>query len=143
MITLATASADSPALPAAFFERWTDHATWTSWDTDTEWVTLDGPVAVGTRGVLKPKGGPKAKFFISALEQDRVYTDTSLFPGARLVFEHTAERRGDSTHLEVTVTMTGPLARLWAGILRTGFAKSVPAGLERLVAIVEGAHSVR
>ncbi|MEP6462626.1 MAG: hypothetical protein ABJC62_04270 [Frankiaceae bacterium] len=58
--------ATSTATPAAFFARWIDHDTWPEWSPDTEWVRLDGPVEVGTRGVLKPKGGPKAKFVISA-----------------------------------------------------------------------------
>lgn len=52
-----TSSRDFPATPDAYFARWIDHDTWPQWSPDTEWVRLDGPVEVGTRGVLKPGAG--------------------------------------------------------------------------------------
>jgi hypothetical protein len=143
MMILATGSGTSTAPPSAFFERWTDHDTWGEWSPDTEWVRLDGPVALGATGVLKPKGGPKTRFVISALEPGRVYTDTSYFPGARLDFVHTAERTGSTTELAVRVSVRGPLARLWGRILGAGFRDSVQHDLDRLTAIVESAQALR
>lgn len=137
MIELGGGNATSTALPANFFARWIDHNGWPEWSPDTEWVTLDGPVQLGARGVLKPKGGPKVKFFISALSEDHQYADTSVFPGARLLFDHTAIRKGDRTELRARVTLAGPLARVWALILGKGFKDSVQADLDRLVRIVE------
>ncbi|MDX6436655.1 MAG: hypothetical protein QOK34_1489, partial [Gaiellaceae bacterium] len=52
MIKIAEAKATSSAPPAAFFARWADMATWPEWNTDTEWVRLDGPFAAGSTGVL-------------------------------------------------------------------------------------------
>ena len=43
MTIIATARATSTAHPSAFFARWADTATWPEWNTDTEWVRLDGP----------------------------------------------------------------------------------------------------
>ncbi len=137
MIALASAQATSTASPSAFFARWIDHNTWTDWDTDTEWVRLDGPATLGASGVLKPKGGPKTPFTISVLTPDREYTDTSKLLGATLTFQHLAEVINGRTHLTAQVTLTGPLARLWAGILGAGFLESVPAALNRLVTLVE------
>lgn len=125
------------ASPEAFFARWVDCNGWPEWSPDTEWVRLEGPVQLGARGVLKPKGGPKVKFFISALSKNHQYADTSVFPGARLVFDHTVTREGDRTKLQARVTLAGPLARVWALILGTGFKVSVQADLDRLVRIVE------
>jgi hypothetical protein len=136
MIEIASAHASSSAAPGAFFARWVDHDTWPQWSPDSEWVRLDGPVAAGTNGVLKPKGGPKTRFTITALLPDREYTDTSHFPGAKLVFQHLAERHGERTELTVRVTLEGPLRRLWARILGDGFRTSVPADLARLVELV-------
>jgi hypothetical protein len=137
MIELAHAHATSTAAPSAFFARWIDHESWTQWDTDTDWVKLDGPVAVGATGVLKPKGGPKTRFTVSALTPDQEYTDTSRMLGATLVFQHRAETVSGRTELEARVTLEGALARLWAAILGAGFAESVPAALNRLVELVE------
>jgi hypothetical protein len=139
MIELAIAHATSTAAPEEFFAKWTDHSSWPDWSPGSEWAKIDGPVAVGTTGALKPKGGPKTKFTIGALEPDQEYTDISHFPGARLTFQHLAERKGDQTDLRVRVTIDGPLGWLWARILGGGFSTSVPADLNRLVALVEAA----
>lgn len=137
MIELASARTTSSSSPAAFYARWIDHSTWTRWDTDTEWVRLDGPVAVGTKGVLKSEGGPEVRFTITSLDPDREYVDTSRFFGARLTFLHRAELRGDHTELLAQATIEGPLAWLWHRILGDGFATSVPEALNRLVRLVE------
>jgi len=94
-------------------------------------------VVVGTHGVLKPKGGPKVKFAISACIPGREYTDTSLLPGARLVFQHTVVADGVGSKLHVLVTMSGPLSWLWAKIMGGGFRHSAQADLDRLVDLVE------
>jgi hypothetical protein len=137
MTQLVSAHATSSASPEAFFAKWIDHSSWSQWSPDSEWVKLDAPVAVGATGTLKPKGGPKTKFTITTLERDEEYTDASHFPGARLVFQHLARRQGDHTELSVHVTIEGPLGWLWGRILGGGFTTSVPADLDRLVAIVE------
>lgn len=137
MITIAHDTAVSTATPADFFARWTDHQTWSQWDTDTDWVQLDGPVARGATGTLKPSGGPKTRFTIHELIPDREYTDRTKLLGATLLFRHVAEATKDGTRLEITVTLDGPLAGLWARILGGDFATSAPEGLRRLVALVE------
>jgi hypothetical protein len=137
MIEITSAHARSRVTPEQFFARWIDHATWPDWSPDTEWVHLDAPPALGVSGELKPKGGPKTRFEISAFQPGREYTDTSFFPGARLVFQHLAARSGTETELVVRVTLSGPLARLWAGILGKGFRESAQADLDRLVTLVE------
>jgi hypothetical protein len=139
MIQLATAHATSTADPGAFFAKWIDHSSWSDWSPGSEWAKIDGPVAVGTTGALKPKGGPKTKFTIGTVEPNQEYTDISNFPGARLTFQHLAERTDDRTELRVRVTIDGPLGWLWARILGGGFRTSVPADLNRLVALVEAA----
>lgn len=137
MKELGTGFASSTASPEAFFARWVDHDTWSAWSPDTEWVRVDGPVRVGTRGVLKPAGGPKVKFVVSACDPGREYTDTSLLPGARLVFQHLVEPTATGSDLSVRVWMEGPLSGLWAKVMGAGFRESAQADLDLLVALVE------
>lgn len=139
MRELGRGCATSTATPDDYFARWIDHDTWPTWSPDTEWVRVDGPVAVGTRGVLKPQRGPKAKFVISACSPGREYTDTTQLPGARLVFQHTVEPTQDGSDLRVLVTMDGPLTFLWARVMGGGFRDSAQADLDRLVGLVEQA----
>ena len=140
MITLGTASATSTAPASDFYARWIDHATWGEWSPDTEWVRVDGPVILDAPGVIKPTGGPKTRFSISALEPDREYTDTSYLPGARLVFQHLVSTSDGTTSLEVAVSMNGPLSWLWSRIMGGGFRESTQADLDRLVTLVESAQ---
>ncbi|KRE23114.1 hypothetical protein [Agromyces sp. Soil535] len=137
MIELGAGTATSTARPSAYFARWLDHATWSEWSPDTEWVRIEEPVIVGSRGSMKPKGGPTVRFQVKALRPDAEYTDTTSFPGARLDFQHTAAEVDGVTHLEVNVTMTGVLASVWAKVVGGRFATSVQQDLDRLVALVE------
>ncbi|MHB1173179.1 MAG: SRPBCC family protein [Lacisediminihabitans sp.] len=143
MIQLASAHAVSSAPASKFFARWIDHATWGEWSPDTEWVRLNGGVVHGATGILKPAGGPRTRFFISRLDADRAYDDTSLLWGARLVFSHDAAPTDEGTALDVRVTISGPLSRLWARILGKGFATSAQEDLDRLVRLVEDAEVLR
>lgn len=138
MITIGEAQARSTAAPAGFFRKWGDMATWPEWNLDTEWVRLDGPFETGSRGVLKPKGGPKVKFVIESLVPDRQFVDVSLLVGARLTFRHTVEQLQEGgCRVHVTVTMTGPLRWLWFKILGSGLQTTLQPDLDRLVAAVE------
>ena len=138
MIELATAHATSSAPPAEFFARWADMQTWPEWNTDTEWVRLDGPFESGSTGVLKPKGGPKVKFVIERLVPEREFVDTSKLVGARLVFDHRVERTDSGqTAVKIGVTLSGPLARIWNLILGKDISESVQPDLDRLVAVAE------
>ncbi|MBA3783891.1 SRPBCC family protein [Nocardioides sp. InS609-2] len=137
MIELGTGRATSTAEPQAYFERWVDHDSWPAWSPDTEWVRVEGPVRTGATGRLKPKGGPRVRFTISACEPGREYTDTTRLPGATLVFQHTAEATASGTELGVRVTLDGPLRHVWALVMRSGFEKSAQDDLDRLIRLVE------
>ena len=140
MTLLASARVSSSAAPSAFFERWADMATWPQWNTDTEWVQLDGEFVQGATGTLKPKGGPKVHFVIERLIAGREFVDVSRLVGARLTFAHLVTQRADGgSEVEVTVTMAGPLRRVWLLMLGSGIRGSVQADLEGLARAAEGA----
>ncbi|MEV6601750.1 SRPBCC family protein [Actinoplanes sp. NPDC051346] len=133
MKTIATAKITTDVPAQAFFDRWADTATWPQWNTDTEWVRLDGPFRAGTTGQLKPKGGPKTRFVISSLIPGREFTDVSTLIGARLTFQHlVTEEPGGLTTVSVRVTITGPLAFLWNAVLGKGIANALSGDLARL-----------
>lgn len=137
MNAIASASVTSPASPAAVFRRWEDMATWPEWNSDTEWVRRDGPFAEGTRGVLKPKGGPRVKFVIDKLVPEREFVDVSLLPGARLVFRHVVTPVDGGSRVEVDVSITGATGWVWRRLLGKGFRTSAQRDLEGLVAAAQ------
>jgi uncharacterized membrane protein len=138
MITLGTAQITSTAPPDAFFERWADMATWPEWNTDTEWVRLDGPFRAGAKGELKPKGAPKVPFRVTALVPGKEFTDVSSLLGARLTFRHEVSTTPEgATRVDVTVTLRGPLARIWNLALGKNIAAALQPDLDRLKARAE------
>jgi hypothetical protein len=142
MYQLSSVRVTSTAPPSAFFERWADMDSWPEWDQAIRWVRRDGPFAEGTRGSLRPKGGPKVDFVIETLVPDREFTDRSTMPGASLTIRHLVEVLDDGrTGVAVVVSIDGPLARLWKLFVGRGIAESTPAGLRRLVELVEADES--
>lgn len=78
-------------------------------------MRLDGPFREGTTGVYKAARGPQIRFVIETLVPGREFTDVAALPGARLAVRHRVdERAGGDTEVKVDVTVSGPLARLWA-----------------------------
>lgn len=133
MTDIAFAKISSPASPAAFFARWADMDTWPEWNTDTEWVRLDGDFVQGATGTLKPKGGPKVGFVVERLVPGREFVDVSKLFGARLTFAHQVSERVDGgSDVAVTASMTGPLSRLWLLVLGSGIRTGMQADLDAL-----------
>jgi hypothetical protein len=142
MIDIATGHVTSSAPPAAFFDRWAAMATWPEWSLDVEWVRLDGPFAQGATGTLKPKGGPKVRFVVESLVQDKEFVDVSRLAGARLIFaHHITEAAGGGCTVHVQISMSGPLAFLWNRILGKGLRTSIQPDLDRLARVAEVAHT--
>ncbi|MFF0456802.1 hypothetical protein [Nocardia africana] len=141
MTQIAAAHAVSTAAPADFFTVWADMATWPEWNADTEWVRLDGPFVEGATGALKPKGGPKVGFVVEKLTGDE-FVDVSRLFGARLIFAHRVVETTAGTEVSVTISMTGPLRRLWSALMGGGLADSVHRDLAALVETAEARRAV-
>jgi hypothetical protein len=137
MTMLTTAQVSSSAPSAAFFARWADVASWPEWNTDTEWVRLDGDFRTGATGSLKPKGGPKVRFVVETLEPGREFTDVTRLFGTRLTFRHLVSEHAGSCHVKVTVSMTGPLRLLWTAILGKQLTATLAGDLDRLARVAE------
>lgn len=116
-------------------------ATWPEWNTDTEWVRLDGPCETGATGRLKPKGGPAVRFTVTSWVPGERFVDVSSLVGARLTFDHTTRPTSDGgTRVDVAVTLTGPLAPVWRAIMGRGIAASLQADLDALCAAAVSAQ---
>lgn len=138
MTHVVRATGASMAPPAAFFACWADMVSWPEWNTDTEWVRLDGPFRQGATGRLKPKGAPAVRFTVSRLVPDREFVDVSALPGARLTFSHLLGRTTDGrTTIQVDVTITGPLRWLWSRLMGEGLRRSAQPDVDGLIARAE------
>lgn len=125
------------ATPAQLWARYREPETWPEWDHQTAAVTVRAPMAVGVRGTLKPVGGPSAAFTFTEVTPGAGFTDVSRLPLARLTFTHHIEPTATGSRFTHGVTITGPLAPLFARLLGARIAAGLPAAMRRLARLAE------
>lgn len=127
MITLAKTTQQTIASPKAIFALWADIDHWADYDDGIEWAKLTDEFKVGGHYTIKPKGGPKVKADIMVVQPNQRFVDISRLMGAKLKFDHMLTQHADVTVIDITMTVSGPLAWLWAKIL----GKDQQADLEK------------
>lgn len=133
MKTLDSYSTSTTHSAQSVFARWADPAGWPTWDTEVREVSFPGPTALGARGRMRPASGPATAFSITALEPDRLLTNASSLPGAKLLFEHRVTPTKDGADLEVTVAVDGFLAPLWQRVLRASMKNAAQSSVTGLL----------
>ncbi len=129
-------SADSTADPHAVWRHYVDVEHWCDWSREgVQWSRIDGPFEVGTKGKSKPPGSPALSFRLVAVEPDSEFASEVRMPGARLRFEHILEPRESGSRITHRVALEGPLAFLYARMVRKGTERGLPDGVERLAAM--------
>ena len=130
-------SVEVNAAPAKVWALWQDVGSWPRWDAEVEWSRLDGDFAVGTRGALKPKGGPVTRFELTALEPGRGFTDVTRLPLTRLRFVHRLEPSGQGARISHRVEMEGPLTFLFSRLIGRNIARGLPHAMRALATLAE------
>lgn len=120
----------SDATPAQVWALYAEPATWPEWDRATERVTLRGPFLPGSRGTLKPAGGPATRFTLVEVVPEVGFTSLTRLPLARLAFGHRIQPTPTGSRITHTVTISGPLAPL--------FARDLPAAVQALARLAAG-----
>lgn len=95
-----------------------------------------GPIGLGARVRVKPKGMPASVWTVSEYEDGRLFTWTSsLGPAMRLVGGHQLTSVGESTDAEFWLEATGPVGTLISPLLRRTIfrrnTKNATDGLKR------------
>jgi hypothetical protein len=123
------------ASPESIWAQWSDVTTWPVWDRGVEHVSLEGPFAVGTKGTLKPAGGPRAHFELTDVRPAEGFVDVTKLPLARMRFEHSAVREDGSTRVTHRVTITGLTAPIFSRVIGRGIAKGLPETVKTLARV--------
>jgi Polyketide cyclase / dehydrase and lipid transport len=125
------------ATPAQLWAHYTHPESWSEWDEGTEAAGVDGLFAVGAKGWLKPVGGPKTKFRLEEVTEERSFTDVTRLPLGTLRFSHRIETAGEATTLVHRVEITGWLWPLWSRVIGKNVAAGLPAAMRRLAELAE------
>jgi len=113
---------------------WTDVDQWHTWQDDIEYAKLKGDFRAGNTFLLKPKGGPKVNIEIIRVEPNKIFTDLTKFPLARMYGSHEFIMHGDELEIKTTMSIEGFLSFFWRKLVAEGVANGMPEQTERLIA---------
>jgi uncharacterized protein YndB with AHSA1/START domain len=141
MVWVTEASAVTAATPEQVWAVWADVAGWSQWDHAVESAELDGPFEQGTRGVLKPTGGPKTRFTMTEATPNRSFTDRAGLPLGSLEFIHSLTPTVNGTIIVHRVCMRGPLTPVFRRLIGSNIERGLPSAVTALARLAEGALS--
>lgn len=119
------------------WQVWTDIPNWKQWDKGLKEAILDGNFEVGAKGELIPDKGPKSKFIISEIEQNKSYTFKTKIPFGWLIIKRTLEVKNGYTHFTHDVQFTGLLKKVLGKKLGKKYRAMLPEVLTEIKRIAE------
>jgi len=124
---------------------WSDVNNYLQWHDDLDYCKLEGPFAVGNYFMLKPKGAPAFKIYITELIESsdgkyKRFTDCTNFFGAKMFDIHELEQTEAGVRITNTIKVTGWLSYLWIQLVAKHVANSVPKEMKALVKLARNSH---
>lgn len=121
------------ASPDTIWNIWKDVENWKKWDHGIEFSHIEGPFDIGTKGTLKPKGGPVVPTVLTHVKPLNAFVAESRLFLARIIVSH------DMTGIHVThqIEMKGPLAFLFAFLIGRKMKKNLPQEMLAMVKLAE------
>lgn len=117
----------------AVWRGWTDVDNWPRWHDDLDYCRLVGPFALGSHFYLKPKGAPRFKIRITAVDEGKSFTDCTHFLGAKMYDTHTIEEKDGGVLLTNTLEVKGLLTKLWVKLVAKNVADTVPSEMDLFI----------
>jgi len=128
-----TSTLEATVSPGAVWESaYADAAAWPAWNAEIKRATLDRPLALGAQARIVFRTGLPLRFRVVEFEAERLFTDESRLPGARMGHRHLIEEAAGGSRLTNTIYIEGPLSPLWRRILGPAATRTLP-GAQRAV----------
>jgi hypothetical protein len=129
------------ASPAAVWQRWVSVDKWPEQDPGMEAARLEGPLAAGSKIIMKPKGNKESTVVITELEQERRFTTEGKIPLGFLRFEHeiVETSNGQTTFLH-RVSIKGPLTPILRKVFADKMARDLPTMLQNIARLAESSR---
>ncbi len=119
------------------WKLWADVPNWNVWDKEVEQSELFGQFKVGTKGVLKPVGGPKTKFVMTECTNFRSFTDRSFLPFCKMDFIHTITETKNGLEITHKVVMVGVMTFLFSKVIGNKIKTGLPRAVDTLIELAE------
>lgn len=128
------------ASPKALWQHYTTVANWPKEDTSLETAQLEGDFVVGSKIVMKPKGAPKSTVTITKVVPMSFYSTQGSIPLGKLLFTHEITKSGKTTSFTHTITVTGPLRKLFVKMVVQKLADNLPTKMTNIAKLAESAE---
>ncbi|PIE00869.1 MAG: polyketide cyclase/dehydrase and lipid transport [Acidobacteria bacterium] len=125
------------ATPEQIWKLWSDVDNWNSWDTQTEYSSLNGDFEVGTELIIKPAGGPKSKCKLIEVSPKKSFTVLGSLPLTKMYFIHELEKKGSETSITHSVEMKGPLTFMFSRIIGKNMEEELKEAMDNLAKMAE------
>jgi len=119
------------------FSLYKDVNNWSTWDPKTKECFIDGEFKVGTMGILKPKNGPKGKFTITEVTENKSFTVKYKLPFCDLYFKNELTPQSPGTEVLHKIVFEGLLAPLWGRIIGNKLKKEQSQTMKALKKVAE------
>jgi uncharacterized protein YndB with AHSA1/START domain len=137
-------SVETSASPEAVWKLWSDVSTWQEWNPDVQSMSLNGPFAQGTTGVMKTKQGTRQMVLSQVVPGRSFRLETTVIPLTRFFFDcQVASGTSGKTRVSQAITVGGPLGGLVGGMMGKQIADTFPALLQGLARKAEASESRR
>ncbi len=114
-----------------------DVQNWHQWDTELTEANLEGAFAEGAKGTMKPKKGPKLKFYISEFTPNQSYTVNTIMPVGVLVIKRSLLEVNNEIHFTDDISFKGFLKYIFGFMLGGQFKKVLPEVMNNFKEIAE------
>lgn len=122
---------------AQIWKRWSDVSNWKEWDHQLEESFVYGDFEKGSKGFLKPKRGPKAKFIVIECTQFTSFTSRSLLPFCTMDVSHQLIDTSEGLWVEHKIMFSGPLDFLFGKLIGKKLKEELPLAVANLVRLSE------
>lgn len=119
---------------------WSDVNSWTKWQGDLDFCTMEGPFAAGNFFLLKPKGVKPVRSVLTDVKEGYRFTDCTSFFGAKMYDSHSMEETSEGLRMTSTLNVTGPLQWLWVQLVAKNVAAAKPREMDALVELARSLH---
>ncbi len=137
-------SVETVASPEAVWKLWSDVSTWQDWNPDVQSMTLDGPFAAGTTGVMKTKQGTRRVKLTQVVPGRSFRLETSVIPLTTFFFDcQVSSGAAGKTRVSQAITVGGPLGGVVGGAMSKQIANTFPPLLEGLARKAEASETRR
>ncbi len=118
--------------PSLIFKKYEAVDSWNTWDSDIKESSIIGEFKKGSVGVLIPTKGPKTKFILTEVSQDKSFTTQTKLPLCTLEFTHHLDNLGEYTKVTHSIFFRGLTSFIFSRLIGRQIKKSLPEALKNL-----------